>query len=75
MQFNLSSVVALLLFLLTGNVFASACYKSGKKFSEIGSNVEVNLALNDLCQKLAGSYPLHTQVREAQTALESATAT
>lgn len=76
MHFNLSSVVALLLLLLAGNVFASnTCYKGGKKFSEIGNNDEVNLALTDLCQQLAGSYPLHTQVREAQTSLESATAT
>lgn len=61
MQFKLSSVVALLLLLLTGD--ALACYKSGKTFDDLGNDDEVNLALTGLCQKLAGSYALHTQVR------------
>lgn len=66
MQFKLSSIVALLLLLLTGNVLAvNGCYGSGKTFSDVGNDDEVNFGLTALCQKLAGSYAFYTEVREA----------
>lgn len=34
-------------------------------FSDLGNDDEVNFGLTALCQDLAGSYALHTEVREA----------
>lgn len=66
MHFKLPSIVALLLLLFAGGVLASyGCYGSGKTFSDIGNDDEVNFGLTALCQDLAGSYALHTEVREA----------
>lgn len=66
MQFNLSSIVVLLLLLLTGDALAAyGCYGSGETFSDLGNDYEVNFGLTALCQDLAGSYALHTEVREA----------
>lgn len=66
MQFKLSSILALLLLHLTGGALAAyVCYGSGKTFSDLGNDDEVNFGLTALCQDLAGSYALHTEVREA----------
>lgn len=66
MQFKLSPIVALLLFLFTGNALADyGCYSGGKTWSDIGNDDEVNQALDTLCQKLSGSYMFYVEVRDA----------
>lgn len=66
MQSKLSFIVALLQLLLTGDALAAyGCYGSGMTFSDLGNDDEVNFGLTALCQDLAGSYALHTEVREA----------
>lgn len=69
MQFKLSPVVALLLLLLTGNTLANwGCYVGGNTWSEMGTDAEVNSALDVLCQKLTGDYVYYVEVRKAPIA-------
>lgn len=69
MQFKLSPIVALLLLLFTGTALASyGCYSGGQTWGDIGNDDEVNNGLAALCKNLAGSYALHTEVRDAPMA-------
>lgn len=60
MRSTFSSIVAMLL-LLTGYAFGT-CYTGGPKFSDVGTDDEVNNALDGLCKKLDGDCPLNKEV-------------
>ncbi|KAK7711741.1 hypothetical protein SLS63_012580 [Diaporthe eres] len=64
MQFKLSSIVALLLLLLTGN--ALGCYSGGTTWGEVGNDDEVNNGLSALCDKFAGDYVFHVENVQCQ---------
>lgn len=60
MRSSFSSLVALML-LLVGYAFGT-CYTGGPKFSDVGSDDEVNNALDELCKKIDGDCPLNKEV-------------
>lgn len=66
MQFNLSAVVALLLFLLTSNSLVSAdgCYKDGTTWADLGDDSDIDDAFHRLCDNMAGTYKLHDNVSQ-----------
>lgn len=66
MQFNLSTVVALLLFLLTGNSLVSAdgCYSGGTTWADLGDDADIDDAFKRLCDNMAGTYKLHDNVSQ-----------
>lgn len=66
MQFNLSTVVALLLFLLTSNSLVSAdgCYKAGTTWADLGDDADIDDAFHRLCDNMAGTYKLHDNVSQ-----------
>lgn len=66
MQFNLSTVVALLLLLLTGNSLVSAdgCYSDGATWADLGDDADIDDAFHRLCDNMAGTYKLHDNVSQ-----------
>lgn len=64
MQFNISTVVALLLFLLTSNSLVSAdgCYSDGATWADLGDDADIDDAFHRLCDNMAGTYKLHDNV-------------
>lgn len=64
MQFDLSTVVALILFLLTGDSLALDCYKDGTTWAELGDDAAIAQAFNSLCNKMSGTYKLHDNVSQ-----------
>lgn len=66
MQSNLSTVVVLLLFLLTGNSLVSAdgCYDDGTPWADLGDDADIDDAFHRLCDNMAGTYKLHDNVSQ-----------
>lgn len=62
MQFNLSTVVALVLFLFIGNSLALGCYKGGLTWADLGDDAAISDAFNRLCDRMSGTYKLHDNV-------------
>lgn len=68
MQFNLSTILALLLFLLTDTSLAGdGCYSGGTTWADLGDDAAISDAFNRLCDRMAGEYKLHDNVRRARS--------
>lgn len=66
MQFNLSTFLAMMLFLLTGTSLADGCYKGGTTWADLGDDAAISDAFNRLCDRMAGEYKLHDNVGQAR---------
>ncbi|KAI7777034.1 hypothetical protein LA080_004194 [Diaporthe eres] len=64
MQFNLSTILALMLFLLTDTSLAGdGCYSGGTTWADLGDDAAISDAFNRLCDRMAGEYKLHDNIR------------
>lgn len=73
MKFQLSKIVALLLLFLTGHSLAyNACYTGGMKWSDLGTESEVDGALSGLCNMFEGAKAIHSTVCQTIMALNAA---
>lgn len=66
MPFNLSTVLALLLCLLTGHSLSEdGCYSGGTKWTDLGDDAAISDAFSRLCDRMSGEYKLHDNVSKA----------
>lgn len=70
MKFQLSTIVAFLLLFLTDHSLAyNRCYGGGMKWSDLGTEAEVDGALAGLCDMFEGDKPIFYTVRQTKMPL------